>query len=84
MHRTKCHPTRRKPHKRNARQVSKPNAHPSTRTVTYYRTPNGSNHITLLDVLSALAVVAVIVAFFWALGASYQFGYNAGLEWAAS
>ena len=79
------HPKRRKPQKRDARQVSKPNAHPNSRTTTdRYRVSNASNHITLRDVLSALAVVAVIVTFVWALGASYQVGYSAGLEWAAS
>lgn len=85
MHRTQYHPTRRKPQKRDARQATKPNAHPISRTTTdRYRVSNASNHITLRDVLSALAVVAVIVAIVWALGVSYQVGYSAGLEWAVS
>lgn len=85
MHRTQYHPTRRKPQKRDVRQVSNPSAHPRSQTATdRYRVPNADNHITLRDVLSALGVVAIIAVFVWALGAIYQVGYSVGLEWAAS
>lgn len=85
MHRVDYRPTRRKPQKRDVRQATKPNAHPRSQTATdRYRVPNASNHITLPNVLCACAFVLCIVAFVWALGASYQAGYQAGLEWVAS
>lgn len=76
------HPTRRKPQKRDARQVYRPNAHPRKQVTDYHRA--ATHHITLLDVLSAFAVVLFVVAFVWALGVSYQVGYQAGLGLAAS
>ena len=85
MRENRHRPMRRKPQKRDVRQATKPNAHPRSRTAPdHYRAPNSTNHTTLLDVLCALAFVFVLVAFVWALGESYQVGYQAGLEWAAS
>ena len=78
-------PTRRKPQRRDARNVWQRSAHPyNVQTYDVNRTSRGDNHITLPGIVGPLVIVAAIVAFVALLGASYQAGYQLGAEWAAS